>query len=251
MTSPAHHPGASGGRATDTAAPVAASARPTSRVPTRTVTGTGSPAPEPVTATTTAPSVTLALAIPRLAAGVPQAGASERTLTPPGTSARPVASALRWRSLNTCTSRPGKGSASTSRAARSTVWVRSSRRQSGVALSTPASRASRPPPRTTPSASSSHTRSAGDVRAIDARAVTRRRSSTGRPSTTAPDDGELSRITASAVGSCTPPPSPPLTGTSGRAAANTTATISAVRSTSSSRWRSLRRRALWRSASLK
>ncbi len=258
--SPIHQPGATLGSGTLALDPGAASARPTSRLrpagppagPRRTVTDAGVPPGVPATVMARAPSATRAWATPRFASASPlERGASARTRTPRGMSARPWPNVVRWRSLTTATSRPGKGSAFTSRVARATASVRSSRRQPGTTESTVASRPSREPARATPSDSISHKRSPVAARAIAARATRFRRSISGRPSTTAPEEGELSRMSASAVGSWAPPPTAPRDRTSGRAAAMTIRTIRAVRSNSRSRCRSLRRRALCRSASLR
>ena len=178
------------------------------------------------------------------------AGARATTRTPRGTSARPGPSAVRCRSLTTCTSRAGNGAASTSRVAARTAAVTSMRRAETPALSKVASSASGVPARATPSASTSQRRSDDVARTSDPRATAFRRSSTGRPSTTSPDDAELSKITASAVGWCSDPP-PACVGKSGRAAATTIRTINAVRKIKRRRCRSFKRRALWRSASLR
>src|SRR6266540_3421725 len=145
-------------------------------------------------------------------------------------SARPDATAVACISLSKCTSRPGDGWAFTRRAARSTACTRSSPCQPARVLSIVASSASRVPPRSTPSHNISHTRSADVVWRTEDCAAARSRSSMTPPSTTAPDDGELSRMTTTAVGSCAPPLTPaPRRLTRGRAAANTIATIKAVR----------------------
>ncbi len=201
--------------------------------PTRIVTGTGSslepsPAVEPLSSMTAAPSDTVTAAMPRFATARPGARASTRT--PRGTSARPDATAVACISLSRCTSRPGDGWAFTRRAARSTACTRSSRCQPARVLSIVASSASRVPPRSTPSHNISHTRSADVVWRTEDCAAARSRSSMTPPSTTALDDGELSRMTTTAVGSCAPPLTPAFRRlTRGRAAANTIATIKAVR----------------------
>src|SRR6266513_2403489 len=252
-TSPTHQPGPSDGTVIDTVDPGVASARPTSRPRIRIVTGAAPPfrpAPGvPTMPTAAAPSVIRTVPTPRFGAAW-LGGARASTRTPRGTAARPEPSAVRCRSLTTCTSRAGSGSASTRRVAAPTAAVRSSRRAETPTLSTVASNASLVPARATPSASTSQRRSDAVARTSEPRAIAFRRSSTGRPSTTSPDDGELSRITARAVGSCSDPPLARV-GKSGRAAASTSSTINAVRKSRSSRCRSFKRRAFWRSASLR
>src|SRR6266571_3809864 len=259
-TSPIHHPGASGGSGSVTDCPGAASVRPTSRARAGALPGgctratrSAALAPGvPETAIVSPPSPARAAAMPRLA-GTRAGGASTSSATP-GTSTFPAPSAVRCRSLSTWTSRAGRGSAATRRAAPPTAGTRSRRCGVAVAPSTLASSASREPARATPSASTSQRRSPGAAWASDARASVLSRSSTGRPSTTALADNELSSTTASAVGACTAveplplPPLPPLppptrVGKIGRAAASTITATSAVRGMSSSRWRSRRRRA--------
>src|SRR5947208_393511 len=207
--SPTHQPGPSDGNEIDTVDPGVASARPTSRPRIRSVTGAGPPsrpAPGvPTMPTAAAPSVTRTVPTPRFGAAW-LGGARASTRTPRGTAARPDPSAVRCRSLTTCTSRAGSGSASTRRVAAPTAAVRSSRRAETPTLSTVASNASLVPARATPSASTSQRRSDAVARTNEPRTIAFRRSSTGRPSTTSPDDGELSRITARAVGSCSDPP---------------------------------------------
>ena len=198
VAAPTHHPGPPGGSAIETVEPGAASARPTSRPRTCRVTAAGRAPGVPTIDTATAASDTRTEPTPRFA-GTSVGGASASTRTPRGTSARPDPSAVRWRSLITCTSRPSSGSASTRRAASRTAAVRSSRRGDTPALSSVASSASRVPARATPSASTNHRRSDAPAAASEARAAARSRSSMGRPSTTTPDDTELSRITTKAV----------------------------------------------------
>src|SRR5437764_4779910 len=245
--SPTHHPGPTpGGSAIESVDPGAASPRPTSRPRTRSVTAAGRAPGVPTIETATAPSDTRAAPTPRFA-GTSEPGASASTRTPRATAAWPGPSAVRWRSLITCTSRPSSGSAFTRRAASRTAAVRSSRRGDTAALSTVANSASRVPARATPSARTSHTRSDAAAAAREPRAAARNRSSTGRPSATAPDDTELSRITTRAVRWCPAAPRSGAAGagTSGRAA-RTISTISPVRSSRSRTCRSLRRRALCR-----
>src|SRR5205823_2043286 len=109
---PTHHPGPPGGSAIETVEPGAASARPTSRPRTCRVTAAGRAPGVPTIDTATAASDTRTEPTPRFA-GTSVGGASASTRTPRGTSARPDPSAVRWRSLITCTSRPSSGSAST------------------------------------------------------------------------------------------------------------------------------------------
>src|SRR5205809_808082 len=157
-TSPTHQPGPSDGNEIDTVDPVVASARPTSRPRIRSVTGAAPPsrpAPGvPTMPTAAAPSVTRTVPTPRFGAAW-LGGARASTRTPRGTAARPDPSAVRCRSLTTCTSRAGSGSASTRRVAAPTAAVRSSRRAETPTLSTVASNASLVPARATPSASTS------------------------------------------------------------------------------------------------
>ncbi len=239
--SPTHQPGGDGGRRSVTVVCGAARARPTSGVPPMVI--------------ATARSVARTAAMPRLGGTAP--AAARAMMRTPGVGRTVPVSAVRCRSLTTCTSLALSGSASTSVTARATAATRSSRRGSMPALSTAERSASGVPARATPSASTSQQRSAGARRPSTARAATLSRSSTGRPSTTAPADSELSSTTTSAVGAWTRPPPPacpppaPRVDTRGRAAASTTATINAVRSSRRSRCRSRRRRALRRSASLR
>src|SRR5439155_1105371 len=77
----------------------------------------------PETAIVSPPSPAPAAAMPRLA-GTRAGGASTSSATP-GTSTLPAPSAVRCRSLSTCTSRAGRGSAATRRAAPPTAGTRS------------------------------------------------------------------------------------------------------------------------------
>src|SRR5437764_5852930 len=138
-TSPTHQPGPPSGKDIVSVVPGAASPRPTSRPPTRSVTAAGRAPGVPTIDTATAPSDTRALPTPRFA-GTSEPGASASTRTPRATAAWPGPRAVRWRSLITCTSRPSSGSAFTRRAASRTAAVRSSRRGDTPALSTAASR---------------------------------------------------------------------------------------------------------------
>src|SRR5205807_1081458 len=89
------------GPAPPAGAPGAASARPTSRPRSRTVTTAAGVPGVPPTDTATAPSSALAAAIPRLGAASSVGAANATTRTPRGMAAIPSASALRCRSLAT------------------------------------------------------------------------------------------------------------------------------------------------------